>query len=69
MSIDRKDSVFIIKKGDEAYPPALNDLYDPPTQLYARGDMKYDFERSLAVVGTRKMSAYGKAVVEQILAY
>ncbi len=53
---------------DAEYPALLIAVNDRPAKLYYRG--RWDpstFERCLAVVGSRKMTAYGKAVVESIV--
>ena len=49
---------------DEAgYPSLLRQIEDPPIVLYVRGSMP-DFEKRMhtAIVGTRKMTEYGKCV-------
>lgn len=53
---------------DPEYPPLLKEIPYPPWGLYYRGNidiLKNNF--SLAVVGTRKISPYGKAVTEKII--
>jgi len=51
---------------DEGYPFLLKKIYDPPIILYKIGQIKKDDENSLAVVGTRKPSEYGKKQTEII---
>ena len=51
---------------DAQYPPTLKEIYDPPPVLYVRGDITADDERSVAVVGTRKATAYGRQVAHQL---
>ena len=48
----------------EGYPEALRDLYDPPAVLYCRGNtaLLSDMSRNIAVVGTRRITRYGKDV-------
>ncbi|MBR2974925.1 MAG: DNA-processing protein DprA, partial [Clostridia bacterium] len=48
----------------EAYPQKLKDIYDPPLTLFCKGNVSLLCQPSLAVVGTRKISAYGKRVTE-----
>ncbi len=48
---------------DPEYPEALRQLPDFPVFLYAKGDLKVLSEPSVAVVGTREMSDYGRRVV------
>ena len=42
------------------YPSRLKEIPDPPPVLYLRGAILAEDERSLAVVGTRKATAYGR---------
>jgi len=51
---------------DEKYPFLLKKIYDPPIILYKLGQFKNEDENSLAVVGTRKPSEYGKKQTELI---
>ena len=53
-----------IRRRDTAYPSLLAAIHDPPPQLYLRGEVETDvLERpSVAVVGARSCSSYGRAV-------
>ncbi|MCY3598359.1 MAG: DNA-processing protein DprA, partial [Gemmatimonadetes bacterium] len=44
---------------EAVYPAELRDLPDPPPVLFKRGPGTPDFERTIAVVGTRAASSYG----------
>jgi DNA processing protein len=44
---------------DEAYPPLLKELPDPPLLLYVRGSLLPVDHSALSVVGTRKATHYG----------
>lgn len=57
------NGVEIITPKSENYPQLLNDIYDPPIILYAIGDCSLLNEKSIALVGTREMTNYGKRVV------
>ena len=51
----------IIPYTDERYPNRLRLLRDPPVLLYARGELpQMNSLVCVAVVGTRRMSAYGR---------
>ncbi|PIU45851.1 MAG: DNA-protecting protein DprA [Ignavibacteriales bacterium CG07_land_8_20_14_0_80_59_12] len=50
---------------DEAYPPLLKAIYDPPVLLFARGIIRTQDAFAIALVGTRKASAYGLGVAEK----
>jgi DNA processing protein len=51
---------------DSLYPSLLKESYDRPPVLYVRGTIQKDDDLALAVVGTRRMSAYGRQATEQI---
>ncbi len=50
---------------DETYPKLLSQIYDPPTILYYKGEILPSDENAVAVVGTRKITGYGKVVTEK----
>lgn len=50
---------------DPDYPKLLSEIYDPPVVLYYQGQAEVLNSKSIAVVGTRKMTGYGKTVTEQ----
>jgi DNA processing protein len=51
---------------DAAYPRRLKDIDQPPPVLYLRGELTADDDWSVAVVGTRKITAYGRQVTEDV---
>lgn len=50
---------------DGSYPYYLKNTYDPPAVLYVRGKLKKD-EKTVAVVGSRKATAYGLSIAEKL---
>lgn len=50
---------------DEDYPKLLAQIYDPPVVLYYKGELLPQDEEAMAVVGTRKMTGYGKTITDQ----
>ena len=60
-----KDIQIIDIKSVE-YPARLRDIPDPPGQLYCKGDTALLTTRSVAVVGSRKNTIYGKNVALMI---
>lgn len=50
---------------DAEYPPSLKSLPDRPLGLYLRGHSELNVKRSIAIVGTRKATAYGRKVTEE----
>ena len=53
---------------DEGYPARLKETYDYPPVLYVRGSIEAQDEWSLAIVGTRGATVYGRQVTEEIVA-
>ncbi len=54
---------------DEEYPPRLKEIDQPPPVLYVRGELTREDFWAVAVVGTRRATAYGRQVAEEIGAY
>ncbi|MDD5043558.1 MAG: DNA-processing protein DprA [Patescibacteria group bacterium] len=64
-----EENLKIITIKDAGYPKLLKEIYNAPYLLYYRGslhDINNDF--TIAVVGTRKISPYGRQVTEEIAA-
>lgn len=53
---------------DPDYPIRLKHIADAPPLLYYKGKTNLNQQRILSIVGTRKATAYGKEVVEQLIA-
>lgn len=51
---------------DPCYPALLREIYDPPPVLFIRGSLSEPEPPSIAVVGTRRASAYGKQATGQL---
>lgn len=62
-----RSDIHILTYRDAAYPVRLRNIPDPPMVLYYRGNLP-DFDASplIAVVGTRKASAYGLGVAKRM---
>jgi DNA processing protein len=53
---------------DPGYPELLRSISDAPKQLYSKGVWSEDlFVHCVAVVGSRRMTQYGKRVTEQLV--
>lgn len=52
---------------DEAYPAPLREIADPPPVLYLQGELTPADQWSVAVVGTRRATVYGRQVVERLV--
>jgi DNA processing protein len=51
---------------DEAYPRLLREIYDRPPVLFIKGKLLPADEWSVAVVGTRRVSVYGRQATEEM---
>jgi DNA processing protein len=65
----RKLNIRVITIEDESYPKLLKEISDAPPVLYVKGELPSGLEselkpRTIAVVGTRKMTGYGREVTE-----
>jgi len=59
--------VKVLNWHDTDYPSRLKEIYDYPPLLYIRGSLLPEDEWCLAVVGTRRATAYGRQVTEEIV--
>ena len=51
---------------EPAYPALLKQIKDPPKELYYAGDVSLLSTRCVAVVGSRKFTAYGRRIAGRI---
>lgn len=56
---ERADAVPLAE-ADDAFPPLLRTMYDPPALLWMRGTLRPEDERAVAVVGTRRATEDGR---------
>ncbi len=59
-------NISISIQQDKEYPLLLKEIPDPPLAVYHKGTMPHDTRRSLAIVGSRNFSPYGKVVAEHL---
>ncbi|MEA3449642.1 MAG: DNA-processing protein DprA [Patescibacteria group bacterium] len=62
-----KEKITVIIEQDERYPGLLKEIYSPPALLYVKGMVNSDNDLSLAIVGTRKYTPYGKQACVEIV--
>jgi len=60
-----KHNIKLLHYWDDDYPKNLRNIYYPPIFLYLKGELKKIDEISVAIVGTRKPSSYGKNVARE----
>jgi DNA processing protein len=58
--------IDVLTWDDPDYPALLKEIYDPPFILYVKGDFLAADEWALAVVGTRRASAYGREATRRL---
>lgn len=58
----RECEVRIVLPTDPDYPHTVRELADPPLLLYVRGRPIHATERCVAIVGSRRATAYGRRV-------
>ncbi len=67
ISFIEKHSITPLFISDATYPKRLLQCYDSPTMLYYRGNADLNTSRTVAVVGTRNHSEYGKWFTEKLI--
>jgi len=61
--------VTLLTWQDEAYPRLLREIAQPPPVLYVRGELLDEDDWAAALVGTRRVTAYGRQVTADVAAY
>ena len=54
---------------DEAYPQRLKEIEQPPPVLYLRGALVPEDAWAVAIVGTRRVTPYGRQVTEEVASF
>jgi DNA processing protein len=63
-----RNNITIISLKDDRYPPPLLSIPDPPPVLYVKGELLEQDAFSVAVIGTRRCSDYGKRQTKRLTA-
>jgi DNA processing protein len=61
--------IKILTWDDEAYPQRLKEIDQPPPVLYIRGEYLPDDLYAVAIVGTRRVTAYGRQITEELSSF
>jgi DNA processing protein len=61
--------ITVLTWDDAGYPQRLKEIEQPPPVLYLRGALTADDDWAVAVVGTRRLTAYGRQVAEQVAGF
>ena len=67
IALIEKEKIDFISFWDKEYPQKLKEISAFPPILYFQGDITIIQNKQLAVVGSRKITDYGKQVMEKIL--
>jgi len=62
-----KEDTEILFFIDTKYPSRLKEIEDAPSLLYYKGNINLNHSKSVAIVGTRQATDYGKEIVSQII--
>ncbi len=63
---EREDAEILLFT-DKAYPTRLKSIDDAPSLLYVKGNINLNHPKTVAIVGTRQATSYGKEQVERII--
>ena len=66
----QKEHIGALTIDDARYPKLLKEISDPPFFLYVKGkrtDAPIDMDKTIAIVGTRKATAYGISMTKQFV--
>lgn len=66
LALAQKAGVSIYTRFEDEYPPMLKEIHDPPICLYVKGSVEADYSRSIGVVGSRRMTSYGRAMAKHL---
>jgi DNA processing protein len=62
-----REKISLLTIEDQNYSHLLKEIYNPPWLLYYKGNIDLNNEFTIGVVGTRKISSYGRMVTESIV--
>lgn len=61
-----KNNIKVISIKDKEYPSKLKNIYDFPICIYCKGNIELLNKKSIAIVGSRMCTNYGKIVAQKI---
>ncbi|MBL4884203.1 MAG: DNA-protecting protein DprA [Planctomycetaceae bacterium] len=62
----QQKGISFISWEDEGYPISLKEIFDPPIVLYKKGTIEPVDQLAVAIVGSRKCTAYGRRITEKL---
>lgn len=60
-----RKNVKAVTRNSPDYPALLREIYDPPTVLFVKGELKTNAGLPIAVIGARKCTDYGREMAER----
>ncbi len=60
----QRDGINVVTRGDSAYPALLAEIPAPPPVLYTLGSLRPEDATAVGIVGTRRMTAYGREMAK-----
>ncbi|MFA7088182.1 MAG: DNA-processing protein DprA [Patescibacteria group bacterium] len=67
LNILKKEKISFLTWNNPNYPSLLKEISSPPPVLYYKGRVNDNLKNRLAVVGSRKFSAYGEKAISELL--
>jgi DNA processing protein len=64
-----KQGIHVLTWEDDAYPARLKEIDQPPPVLYYRGEFLAEDVFAVAIVGTRRVTPYGRQVTEELASF
>jgi DNA processing protein len=68
LALIEKHGISIVTLQDSTYPENLKSIFDPPLVLYVKGEFAEQDLYGIAIVGSRRSTAYGRAVAQKLAA-
>lgn len=73
--LQAKDIISFVEKNNiqtsfftqKNYPNRLKECVDSPLFMFYKGDFEFNHQRTIAIVGTRNMTSYGKQLINELL--
>jgi DNA processing protein len=66
LALCRRLGVEVIPRDDPKYPPALQNIPDPPGLIYWKGRLEPRDQLAIAIVGSRRCTPYGARIAERL---
>ena len=63
------EGIKILTWEDQSYPGRLKEIDQPPPVLYIRGEYLQDDLFAVAIVGTRRVTPYGRQITQELSSY